>query len=465
FYDITSHAVIVWAAGLTLSGICLAYILFPPRDKLWPVQSAVLAVLAAGGLLALYANAARSEVRLLVYEYSSISRSNLQVIEEFLDLGHSWENEAQATEPPRVKMEQPVENPAFQAVGGNRPLIVFVVIDACRPDHMGIYGYERMTTPNLKRYEHLFVRFNNAVSQATATSCSMRHFFTGHYSSRFMLKTRGIGPFFINNLIDAGYDKLHLNIIGSDYNGISALAFLRDMPPELLARVRYYCADEQNEKEAIDSFTEERLKNTPFASEPEIQLVSGTDQNDCKKVRSLLQYLDSLALPGGTIPASGLFAYVHMTASHFPWRKREAGTWYGKTETDLYDHNISFCDSASGELLDGLRERGLLDDAILIFTADHGTGLNEHGRYGGFNPYIEQINVPLLIHIPGIPAREEPELVALFDIAPTLVVPFFPEYADNFDGISLWPLLTEHRTQPDRVIFGLNSFADSYFLI
>src|SRR5204863_7160713 len=46
-----------------------------------------------------------------------------------------------------------------------------------------------------------------------------------------------------------------------------------------------------------------------------------------------------------------------------------------------YDAEIAFFDRELGRLLDGLRSRGVLAHALLVFSADHGESLGEHGYY------------------------------------------------------------------------------------
>ena len=290
---------------------------------------------------------------------------------------------------------------------------------------MSLYGYPRKTTPNIDRFKDKFIIFTNAFSQATATSCSMRHLFTGRYSSRLMLQKEGIDPFFLNELVAAGYDKFHLNIIGSDYNGISAEAFTRDMPADLRPRVR-------------------------------IEVWPDTD--DRKKVGPLLKYPDDND-PRGT------FAYVHLTTTHTPWTRKEGAPDFGDGQSNLYDHSIAFCDQEVGKLLDGLSKRGILDESIVIIAADHGTGLNEHGRFGGFHPWREQIQIPLLMHVPGMKGKRVDSLVGLFDVGPMLVEALTDSPTDKYDGQSLWPAIMGADKIEPRTLFGLNSFDDCYYLV
>ena len=70
---------------------------------------------------------------------------------------------------------------------------------------------------------------------------------------------------------------------------------------------------------------------------------------------------------------------------------------------DRYDAEIRYFDREFGRLIAELRARGLLDDSIVVFTADHGESLGEHDQYfcHGENVQREQVHVPLLVRPPG----------------------------------------------------------------
>ena len=72
---------------------------------------------------------------------------------------------------------------------------------------------------------------------------------------------------------------------------------------------------------------------------------------------------------------------------------------------DLYDAEIHAFDRALGELLDWLRAEGFLEDTLVVFTADHGESLGEHGYWfcHGENTHREVVRVPLIVrYLPGM---------------------------------------------------------------
>jgi arylsulfatase A-like enzyme len=75
--------------------------------------------------------------------------------------------------------------------------------------------------------------------------------------------------------------------------------------------------------------------------------------------------------------------------------------------TGVYDAALADLDQATGELLDELDRRGILDDTIVVLTADHGENLGDHHLFNHrFALWDSLVHVPLVIHVPDrAPAR------------------------------------------------------------
>lgn len=89
-----------------------------------------------------------------------------------------------------------------------------------------------------------------------------------------------------------------------------------------------------------------------------------------------------------------------------------------------YYAHCSALDACVGDLLRALRETGLEDNTILVFTSDHGDMLRSHGQSRKQRPWDESIRVPFLLRYPArfgrLPRRNEGCLDAP-DIMPTLL--------------------------------------------
>ncbi len=109
-----------------------------------------------------------------------------------------------------------------------------------------------------------------------------------------------------------------------------------------------------------------------------------------------------------------------------------AGLAFGEGDREriraLYQEDVSRMDRSVGEVLAALAARGLSSRTVVLFTADHGEELLEHGWVGhastsGEAALTEEVlRVPLVVAGPGVPAgRVAPGLAQVVDVAPTLL--------------------------------------------
>ena len=397
-----------------------------------------LAVLAAA-VVAFAAFEGRQLQRWIGAQYSKVAYRAIQVARvwpERARIGLTDDDQPTSPEPRWRRMATlPPLPPATAALMQTRRPPVFLLIwDAARPDHMSAYGYHRRTTPSAERLAADSVLFRRAYANATATTTSMRHILSGRLTSRYMLGTDH-PPFFVGHLHAAGYEVLALNCIGSDFNGVSEDGFYRsqERPDELRAAASVFRHYEAQEK------TVEAIRR-----------------------------IDALIAQSPTPerPLDGVFMYLHYGDTHYPWRSWDDHPVYGDGPVDLYDAAMGHTDVALGDLLDALVERGLYDESIIVLTADHGTGLGDHGQIGGFQPYEEQLLVPLIIKIPSLAPGVIDEAVVGIDLAPTLVNLVAAGQPNPFDGLSLVPLMAGLQDHLDRrYITSLSAFEDAMALI
>jgi choline-sulfatase len=83
---------------------------------------------------------------------------------------------------------------------------------------------------------------------------------------------------------------------------------------------------------------------------------------------------------------------------------------------------VSFLDDFIGEIFNQLKLLGLYENTIVIFTADHGEMLGEHGMWFKRTFFDESVKVPLIISWPGTwKHRQIEEVVSLVDLFPTII--------------------------------------------
>lgn len=127
--------------------------------------------------------------------------------------------------------------------------------------------------------------------------------------------------------------------------------------------------------------------------------------------------------------------------------------------TDLYDAEIRTLDDYIAELFDVFERNGLMEDSIVIFTADHGENLGEHHYITHGHPYEKGLHIPLMFHFPdekGAGIRVD-SLVELTDLLPTLMEMLDVPIPDGINGMSFLDILDdpENATVEDGRAFSL----------
>jgi arylsulfatase A-like enzyme len=124
----------------------------------------------------------------------------------------------------------------------------------------------------------------------------------------------------------------------------------------------------------------------------------------------------------------------------------------------MYRAEVAFMDDYFGYLMDRLRDRGVLENTLVVFLSDHGEEFYEHGNIGhDFALYEESIRVPLMMYFAGIlPAgRTADAAVGLVDVMPTILDLAGSATPGEIDGLSLVPEIfapKDFPKRPERII-------------
>ena len=109
-----------------------------------------------------------------------------------------------------------------------------------------------------------------------------------------------------------------------------------------------------------------------------------------------------------------------------------------------YAGSVSLLDSQIGALLDALARLGRLDDTLIVFTADQGEPLGEHGYVRRFRPWLyeELVHTPLILRLPRGEqgGTRHTALVQPVDLAPTILAALGLPPSDDHHGHDLLPL-------------------------
>jgi arylsulfatase A-like enzyme len=254
--------------------------------------------------------------------------------------------------------------------------VLLITIDALRADHVGAYGYARATTPNIDRLAAGGVRFARAYSQAPHTSFSVASMLTGKYFPTLARLAPG-----------ENHDPIATTL--RTYGWRTAAFY----PPAV-----FYVDAAKTKAYAATNFSFEYVKFEYIDAQ--------------RRVDQVLSYYDTVNPPKS-------FVWIHFFEPHEPYEAHE-GFPFGRGDMDRYDSEIAYTDAAVGRLVAEARKRR--PGTIVIIAADHGEEFDEHGgRYHGSTLYEEQLHVPLIVSIPGVPPGVVSDQVELIDVTPTVL--------------------------------------------
>jgi arylsulfatase A-like enzyme len=120
---------------------------------------------------------------------------------------------------------------------------------------------------------------------------------------------------------------------------------------------------------------------------------------------------------------------------------------------------VTHLDAQVGRVLDALEQTGEREDTVVVFTADHGLAVGQHGLLGKQNLYDHSVRVPLIVSGPGVPAGERRDAFTYhFDLYPTLADLAGLDAPDTVDGESLTATMSGDADGPRDAV--LTAFSD-----
>lgn len=297
------------------------------------------------------------------------------------------------------------------------PNVLLITLDTTRADHLGCYGMKGARTPVLDALASRGALFEQAHASVPLTLPSHAVLLTGQLPSTLNLRVNGL--------------KLR--------EDVETLA-------TRLQSVGYWTA-------AVVSsviLSRDYGLSRGFSVYDDRMTLAPTGGGDPEERRAE-EVTDAAlqAVKGANGPA---FLWVHYYDPHYDYRPPEP---YAKEfQGRLYDGEIAYMDAAIGRLLEGLRKRGFLENALVVVAGDHGEGLMEHGeRQHGIFLYEYALHVPLFVVWEGRipPGRRVGDLCGLDDVAPT-VLDLLGSRPEGADGRSLKPLM-EGGSLPPRPLY------------
>ena len=307
-----------------------------------------------------------------------------------------------------------------------RPHILLFVWDTCRGDRVSANGYPHPTTPRLEELAADGVNFRNCFTPSPWTPPAHASLFTGLLPRTHGLR-EGMGdmvrpglPLLASTLGAAGYETVSVSAnpnisVATGLNG----GFEFDFP----------CYRSEDVSVAGEAVREQvrrwvrRRKDVRGDSRPVFLFVNLMDTHlpYAFEAEAVSAVRGPGAVPGAAAAArqvGDLDAKLHLMGRR---------TIRDTVIADLgaaYDGAIRRDDRITGEILDILREEGILEDAFVAVTSDHGENLGEHGELNhALSVYDSVLRVPLVVRWPGRleGGRVEDAQVRLQDLYPTIL--------------------------------------------
>lgn len=339
----------------------------------------------------------------------------------------------------------------------NAPNIVFVLVDTLRTDVLGTYGDDGGLTPNLDALAARGAVFERVLAPTSWTLPSMASLFTSQ--EPWM---HGMVDF--NKLVPSDTDSLPkaLGRAGYDRRAFvgNGLVNMDRGFSQGFEHFDVYNFDLESHLYLSNALTYGlRLSGILGLAGRSMNPVPWIDRSRFPWLTTRISFDADDELITDRVLAhvrnrsdAPLFLYVHYGAPHSPYTEHPQGLLPSQPPLapefrdelwERYRAETAWTDAAFGRLLEGLTDQGILDNALIVFTADHGEEFLEHGKWEhGHGLHAEVLNVPWIVAGPGVtPGSRFHEPVRLVDIAPTLLawagVPQSPDFRGDDHSAAL----------------------------
>lgn len=381
--------------------------------------------------------------------------------------------------------------PFVQTAKARQANLLFIMSDQHQRAASGCYGHTEVKTPNIDQIAGNAVRFDRAYCQSPVSVPSRGSLITGVYPHRHgarilqdplpadartiahFFKERGyatgaVGKMhFVDETLKHGFDhRLHHADFQKTLTAEERKMFSKDRGAagDAMGRASRLSArffrDNYYAEETVKFLHANR--NRPFCLwssffMPHTPLVP---------MREFFEMYDPKRL---TLPTR-TDAELHGGFVGNLIRARERG-WYQQTDDELraalagYYGNTTQMDSCVGRVYDTLRELGLEENTVVVYTSDHGEMAGAHRMWTKHNMYEPSVGVPLLVSMPGrIEAgTARREIVEQVDLFPTLAELCGHPAVTGLDGRSFAGLIQGHAYTPREFAYSEYYFCHKVF--
>jgi choline-sulfatase len=335
--------------------------------------------------------------------------------------------------------------------------VVLVVVDTLRADHLGFYGYERPTSPQLDAWVERGAVFEQAIATSPWTIPSFASLYSGELPSRHGAR-RASGTGGAGVVIRRLNPETRMLAEILSERGFASAAVVNNPFLEAktglargFAHYDYHPSgnyDVRRAGEVIDRGLAwlEASDEAPFLLvlhlfDPHLNY----DPPRATRGRFTAGYKGRLRYPVSDLPR----VRRNLVATRPADRAFIIGA---------YDEELLYIDGELARLLERLEGAGRFDDTLVVLVSDHGEELFDHGGFEhGHTVYQELLRVPLVVWGPGVrPGRLETP-VSIADVLPTLLDALGLPAEPDIVGRSLWPLLRHGAAPRERALFAENT--------
>jgi arylsulfatase A-like enzyme len=361
-----------------------------------------------------------------------------------------------------------IENSAVKSRFENTN-VIFVTLQCLRPDHMGIGGYKRDTTPRMDQLSKSSVLFESSIAQTNLTPTAMMAAMTSQYP-----RVNGMVSFDITK--DSVPARTMPEILKYyDYTTAAVLS-----TPEFFMRFDGESGKTVNLRDVFSrSYDEYLWSRRREGSSLRVIPTESLEWIEKNKEKKFFLWIapGTLHPPyAATVPPSEKViydppGYTPFWKKYFPVSGNEGGPddptidilmriWDGDyyqgfkpvhhlTPDDTayinarYDAGVHYTDKFVGDLVDKLEKTGLLKNTILILYSVHGKTLGERGMFINYDLTEAELKNSLIIRFPDgkYAGRSIPDQTQGIDILPTILSYLDIPIAADQQGVDLMPLV------------------------
>jgi N-acetylglucosamine-6-sulfatase len=350
--------------------------------------------------------------------------------------------------------------PAF-AADAPRPNVVVILTDDQRHDAMSCAGHPFLKTPNIDRLAKEGVRFRNTFVTTSLCSPSRASMLSGLYAHSHKVTNNFTDypndlPSYPKRLQESGYEtayigKYHMaeqhddprpgfdfwmshkgqgNYFDNEFNINGKRQVIKGYYTQVVTDHAVQWLKQEHKKPFCLVLGHKAPHGGPIVPEPKYE--KAFDKIDIEKPKNFSDF------------AEGKPAWLKESV---PTWHGNAGPLYGQKEypkfVRAYLATLLSVDESVGRVLAALKDAGTLDNTIIIYLADNGFALGEHGRVDKRTMYEESLRIPLVVRHPKLAKpRVVDEMVLNIDLAPSILDLCGAKPLEKIQGISWKPLLT-----------------------